>query len=108
MLKYKAAIQTNVDTNKVDSRKNWSVSNQQNLINNNVNKNKKGVTAVATQLSTVIQSTQGQEPSVSTSFAAVIQKNKKEINNESRPIISSKQVSEAVLEAKSKTVLNTY
>ncbi|KAG5867077.1 hypothetical protein JTB14_034987 [Gonioctena quinquepunctata] len=97
-------IQTNVDTNKVDSRKNWSVINQQNLINNNVNKDKKGVTAVTTQPSTV--SIQGQEPSVSTSFAAVIQKKKKEINNESRPIISSKQVSEAVLEAKSKTVLN--
>ncbi|KAG5862529.1 hypothetical protein JTB14_034520 [Gonioctena quinquepunctata] len=103
-IKYKAAIQTNVDTNKVDSRKNWSVINQQNLINNNVNKDKKGVTAVTTQPSTV--SIQGQEPSVSTSFAAVIQKKKKEINNESRPIISSKQVSEAVLEAKSKTVLN--
>ncbi|KAG5864312.1 hypothetical protein JTB14_025550 [Gonioctena quinquepunctata] len=82
-IKYKAAIETNVDTNKVDSKKNWSVINQQNLTNNNVNKDKKGVTAVTTQPST-----------------------KKEINNESRPIISSKQVSEAVLEAKSKTVLN--
>ncbi|KAG5871197.1 hypothetical protein JTB14_025097 [Gonioctena quinquepunctata] len=58
-IQYKAAIQTNVDTNKVDSRKNWSVTNQQNLINNNVNKDKKGVMAVATQPSTMMQSTQG-------------------------------------------------